>query len=170
MKSLAFLLALAFSITQLRAQAPSAPAAPATPATASFPIWRCQLPGGTYDVALRSIMAVSQHEYLLEGGARITEVNVDTAGTLLARFYFIEPAVPNVPVGTEAVQKAQQLLTEAADRTGQDAWKKVVKSYPTTTHARTVEYRLVSKDQLQQLFASADTAFRTGKGAVFSAE
>jgi len=169
MNRLILLLALLLPVAPLHAQDPAA-SAPNPPPPASFPIWRCQLPGGVYQVAVRSIIAVSQHEYLVDGVARVTEVNVDTAGTLLARFYFLEPATPNVPVGTEAVKKAQELLTEAADRTGQDVWKKVAKSYPTTTHARTVEYRLVKKDQLQKLFESAEIAFRTGKNTVFTAE
>jgi hypothetical protein len=97
-------------------------------------------------------------------------VNVDTAGSVLARFYYLEPNTPNSPVGigNDVVQKGRELLTEAAERSGQDAWKKVIKSYPATTHARTVEYRLVTKEQLQSLFTSVETAWRTGKGADFS--
>ncbi len=163
------LLVVALSIAPLGAQTP-ATSSTATNTPLPAPFWRCQLPGGTYEVRLGAIQAVSRHEYVVDGAARVTEVNVDSSGTLLARFYFLEPATPNVPIGTEAVKKAQELVTEAADRTGQDVWKKVVKSHPTTTHARTVEYRLTSKEQLQSLFQSLQTAFQTGKGAAFSAE
>ena len=137
-----------------------------------LPFWRCKLPGGAYEVALRSIVAVSSHEYLVDGAARVTEVNVDTQGSLLVRFYFLEPHIPNNPLpgSVEAARKALELATEATDRTGVDAWKKVVKNYPATTHSRTVEYRLVAKDQLQALFESVSTAFRTGKGASFQVE
>ena len=46
------------------------------------------------------------------------------------------------------------------DRTGQgDVWKKVVKNYPATTHARTVEYRLTSREQLNKIFAGAEDIF-----------
>ena len=135
-----------------------------------LPLWRCTLPGGAYQVAIRSIVSISSHEYLVDGAARVTEVNIDTQGTALARFYYLEPVTPKSPVGIgdEITQKGRELLVEAAERTGQDAWKKVVKSYPTTTHARTVEYRLVTKDQLQALFTSVETSWRTGKGADFS--
>ncbi|RYD84476.1 MAG: hypothetical protein EOP84_05375 [Verrucomicrobiaceae bacterium] len=135
-----------------------------------LPLWRCRLPGGAYEVALRSIVAVSSHEYIVDAAARVTEVNIDTQGSVLARFYFLEPHFPNSPLagGAEAIKKARELATEAAERSGQDAWKKVIKTHPTTTHARTVEYRLVTKEQLQSLFDSVSTAFRTGKGADFS--
>jgi hypothetical protein len=135
-----------------------------------LPLWRCTLPGGAYQVALRSIVSISSHEYLVDGAARVTEVNIDTQGTALARFYYLEPVTPKSPVGIgdEITRKGQELLIEAADRSGQDAWKKVVKTYPATTHARTVEYRLASKDQLQALFTSVETSWRTGKGVDFS--
>jgi hypothetical protein len=61
------------------------------------------------------------------------------------------------------MERAQQLTTEVADKTGMDSWKKVVKNYPATTHARTVEYRLARKEQLQQILASAQESFRLGR-------
>lgn len=167
-----FLLSLALlAALHVHGQAPRATPAP-TGNNTSFPMWRCTLPGGSYSVALRSVVSVSTHEYLVDGVARVTEVNIDTTGSILARFYYIEPATPNSPVGigTATLDKAQQLLTEAADRTGQDAWKKVIKNYPTTTHARTVEYRLTEKDQVNKIFASAEEAFRLNKNTMFKME
>ncbi len=111
------------------------------------------------------MLSVSSHEYVVDGAARVTEVNVDTAGQLTVRFYSIEPATTAGPggIGAATLGKVQSLLTEAAERSGSDAWKKVVKSYPTTTHARTVEYRVANKDSLNKIFSSATTAFTTGK-------
>jgi len=160
---------------RLSAQAPAAPT-PTTPTTTgnnvSFPMWRCSLPGGNYSVALRSVVSVSTHEYLVDGVARVTEVNIDTTGSILARFYYIEPATPNAPlgIGTATLEKTQQLLNEATERTGQDAWKKVVKNYPTTTHARTVEYRLTNRDQINTIFSSAEEAFRLNKNTTLKVE
>jgi hypothetical protein len=130
------------------------------------PLWKCELPGGTYEVALRAIISVSSHEYIVDGAARVTEVNVDTAGSMAVRFYHMEPMTPTSPIGIgqSAIDKVQQLTKEIASRTGQEeVWQKVVKSYPATTHARTIEYRLETKDQLDKLFASAEKAFRLGQ-------
>ncbi len=164
MKSL--LLALAFLPITLYAQTPAAnPAAtpPTTNATnAALALFRAKLPGGTYEVAVRAIVAVTSHEYVVDGIARVTEVNIDTSGSLLARFYYIEPVQPTSPLGlgTATMEKAQELLKQAAEKTGQDVWKKVVKNYPTTTHARTVEYRVVDKEELNKIYEGAEESFR----------
>ena len=162
MKPLLLVLAL-LSLT-LFAQTPTEP--PTTNATAAkILLFRAKLPGGTYEVAVGAIVAVTSHEYLVDGVARVTEVNIDTTGSLLARFYFLEPAAPNAPggIGAATIDKAQELLKQAAEKTGQDAWKKVVKNYPTTTHARTVEYRMVEKADLNKLYEAAEEAFRLQK-------
>jgi hypothetical protein len=175
MKILPLLITL-LAAPALLAQQPAAnPAAgQATPSpTTAIPMWRATLPGGTYSVALRSIVSVSTHEYVVDGAARVTEVNIDTTGAALARFYFIEPNTISAPAGFGAatVEKAQKLLQEGAQRTGQeDAWRKVVKSYPTTTHTRTVEFRFGSKETLSKLFDSAESAFRLQRNTVFKGE
>ena len=64
-----------------------------------LPVWRCELPGGIYEVALRSIVSVSTHEYIVDGAARVTEANVDTTGSMTVRFYFLEPITPTSPLG-----------------------------------------------------------------------
>jgi len=130
-----------------------------------MPLWRCDLPGGTYEVAIHSIISVSTHEYIVDGVARVTEMNIDTPGNMAVRFYYLEPLVPSSPVGIgqSTIDKVQELAEEAAGRVSpgqQPPWEKVIKSYPTTTHAHTVEYRLDSLDQLNSLFQSADQAFR----------
>ena len=157
------LLALALLPLSLLAQTPTAP--PTTNASAAnVVLFRAKLPGGTYEVAVRSIVAVTSHEYVVDGVARVTEVNVDTTGSLLARFYFIEPVTPNSGgIGAATIDKAQELLRQAAEKTGQDVWKKVVKNYPTTTHARTVEYRVVEKGDLNKIYEAAEEAFRLQK-------
>jgi hypothetical protein len=157
-----FVLLALFAPAILQAQTP-AKAAPAPAANAATqPIFRATLPGGTYEVATRAMIAVSSHEYIVDAVARVTEVNIDTTGSMLVRFYFLEPNAPNAPlgIGTAALEKAQALLTDAGEKSGQEAWKKVVKNYPTTTHARTVEFRVASKDDLTKIFTAADEAFR----------
>lgn len=157
---------LALTAPLLHAQTPSPSA---TPPPTNILMWRCNLPGGSYSVALRSIVSVSSHEYIVDGTARVTEVNIDTTGAALVRFYFLEANTPTSPIaaGALTLEKAQQLLQEGADRTGQDVWKKVVKSYPTTTHSRTIEYRVEDKGTLSKLYESAESALRLNKNTVF---
>jgi hypothetical protein len=147
------------------AQTPS----PATPqpggSQSAMPLFRAQLPGGVYEVSTRNIVSVSTHEYLVDGAVRVIEMNIDTVGSILARFYFLEPNTPKPPggIGAPAIEKAQELLTQAADKTGQDAWKKVIKNYPATTHSRTVEYRLQTREDLNKIFEAAEESFRLQK-------
>ena len=155
------LLALFLAPISLLAQASTTP--PTTNATgAVLPLFRAKLPGGTYEVAVRAMVAVTSHEYIVDGVARVTEVNVDTTGSLLARFYYLEPVAPNSPLGlgNATLEKAQELAKQLADKTGQDVWKKVVKNYPLTTHARTVEYRVESKEELSKIYEAAEECFR----------
>ena len=161
-----FLLATAaFAQTRTATPTPTPAAAPPATMNATRSLWTCTLPGGTYQVLVSAMLSVSQHEYVVDGAARVTEVNIDTAGQFAVRFYYIEPAVTAGPggIGAATLGKVQGILTDAADRSGTDSWKKVVKSYPTTTHARTIEYRVSSKDSLTQIFTSAANSQATGK-------
>lgn len=164
------LIPLLLSAAVVLAQAPTTPptSQPTQPPAvqSNRPIWRVNLPGGTYELVVSAILGVSSHEYVVDGAARVTEVNVDTTGQFAVRFYAIEPVAATGPggIGGATVQKVQSLMTEAAERSGTDAWKKVVKSYPTTTHQRTIEYRVVGKDSLNKIFASASKCLRQNRG------
>lgn len=163
----------ALSVT-VRAQTPAPSAGPAqSPSSTSRPdaLWRCELPGGVYLVALRSIVSVSSHEFVVDGAARVTEVTVATASTVEARFYFLEPLTTNSPVSSTLEQLQQRVQDLSASHGPTDAvWQKVVKTYPTTTHAHTVEYRLANKADLQSLRQSVEQSWTTGKGANFKIE
>jgi hypothetical protein len=134
------------------------------------PIWRCQLPGGTYAVAVNTISSVSIHEYLVDGVARVTELTVATTSSVVARFYHLEPLTPKSPVGVgqTVIDKVQEKIEEATIRTGlEPAWKKVVKNYPVATHAHTVEYRLENKDDITKIHASLEAAWRNNRDGNF---
>jgi hypothetical protein len=136
-----------------------------TPWPSREPMWRCDLPGGTYEVGVRNIISVSIHDYVVDGVARVTEMNIETPGSTEVRFYYLEPVVGSSPlgIGQSTLERAKELATEVAGQANpgdQPPWEKVVKSYPTTTHAHTVEFRLNSQDDLQTLFKSAEQAFR----------
>jgi hypothetical protein len=161
---LTLLLAL-LVISELGAQTPTpTPPQPGVNPSAIL-LFRAQLPGGVYEAAVQHIVSVSTHEYLVDGAVRVVEMNIDTVGSILARFYYLEPNTPKPPggIGAPALEKAQDIFTQAVDKTGQDAWKKVIKNYPTTTHARTVEYRLQSREDLNKVFSAAEEAFRMQK-------
>ncbi len=149
---------------------PSATASPTATPNPRIQIWRCDLPGGTYEVAVRSIVSVSLHEYVVDGAARVNELNIDTDGNMAVRFYYLEPTAAKSPVGLgqSALDRASDLAKEVAGRAGvEQVWERVVKSYPTTTHAHTVEYRVESEEQLKQIFASAQRAFESGRSDAY---
>jgi hypothetical protein len=151
---------------------PNAAATPsATPAPTNIAMWKCTLPAGTYEVAVRAMVSVSQHEFIVAGTARVTEVNIDTMGNTVARFYYIEPLTPSSPIGLgqSTIGKIQDIVTEAGNRVtnGDPPWMKVVKDYPTSTHAHTVEYRLDNLDDLTAIFNSAESAFRLQKNTAY---
>ena len=132
--------------------------------------WRCELPGGVYVVSLPAVSSVSTHEYVVAATVRVTELTVGTNSAVVARFYYLEPLVPKSPIGfgQSLIDKAQEKLQDGATRTGmEEVWKKVVKDYPTTTHAHTVEYRLDSVDQLKKVEKSLEDAWRTNKETLF---
>lgn len=132
--------------------------------------WEANLSGGNYLVALRNISAVSRHEYVLDGTLIVNEVTVDTNGQALVRFYFITPVSTSGPgaAAADATERAIALLDGAARRAGTDVQDMVVKKFPLTTHAKNIEYRLLSEEQLNVLYQSVKTAWVTGKGRVFS--
>ena len=135
-------------------------------AGAQAAFWRCELPGGVFMVSIPTLTSVSTHEYVVDGAARVTELTVGTTGAVVGRFYYIEPMVPQTPggIGQTVLDKVQSKATQAANRAGvEEIWKKVVKNYPTTTHAHTVEYRLESVDQIKKLQTSLETAWRNNQ-------
>lgn len=161
------LIFLFFPVCFLRGQQP-------TPTPSDEPlslrgVWRAEMPGGIYVVALSSITSVSSHEYVVDNTARVTEVTIDTTGNVVARFYYIEPNIPHPPggVGQSTINFVQDKLLETTDRMDVDVWKKVIKNYPTTTHAHTVEYRVDSKKTLEELQKSIETAWLRARGATF---
>lgn len=133
--------------------------------------WEAEFPTGTYIVKLGAICSVSKHQYIVDGAAKVTEVSIGTAGSEQARFYYIEPNTPQTPngIGQSVINAAQDVAKEAVQRVpGSDqATQAVVKNYPTTTHAHTVEYRVLSVDVLEKLFTSVRNALLDNRGTTF---
>lgn len=136
--------------------------------------WQATLPGGHYMVALDRISSVSRHQYVLDGALLVDEVTVDALGQALARFYFIQP-ITDAAKGTSAgaaaarlVDRGSELIDKAAGTAGVDIHQMVVKKFPETTHSKTIEYRLLSVEELGALHNSVRSAWENGRGRKFT--
>lgn len=178
LKTRIFLLLATFAFSHLLMAQPAEPGGgnaepPATPEDKNEPIkqgfWQATLPGGTYVVSLDRITSVSRHSYLLDGALVVDEVTVDTLGQALARFYFIMPVgtATSSTAAATIIERGKGLLDAAGQRAGLQVDNMVIKKYPETTHARTIEYRLETAAQLTALFSSAKDAWQSGRGGQF---
>ncbi|MEM1158796.1 MAG: hypothetical protein AAGH72_11145 [Verrucomicrobiota bacterium] len=128
-----------------------------TESTVRSRIYMVTLPGGEYMVDLGRVTSVSLHKFYVDGAFAVHEVTVDTTGNTVARFYFVErnkDATAPRGIGQSLLDRAQNKVDEVKERAGLPDLldEAVVKSYPTTTHAHTVEYRISSKEQLEKLY------------------
>lgn len=134
---------------------------------ASF--WEADVPGGKYLVSLSRISSISMSKYYLKGLV-VHEVDVETMGVALARFYAIE--VAGESNGVSAVEnlsnRAKEIANQAGGKAGVDASTAVHKEYPLTTHAKTIEFRLADVDDLTALYASIEKAWKSGRGRKFT--
>lgn len=156
----ALLLATAALLTPAHAQQQQGDPPPRRSKNA-IALFSCTTPGGVYKVAVRAITAVSRHEYMVEG-TRVTEVNIDSTGQSQVRFYYLEILPTEAPHGVAQglLNQANEAVKTITNKTNtDDVWKKVVKSYPTSTHAHTIEYRLAEKGDLMRIFDAANDAF-----------
>ncbi len=131
--------------------------------------WQASMPGGSFLVALSKITSVSKHQYLLDGSLIVTEVTIDTLGDSLVRIYQITPAAENSNLATpvRVVERGKELLERVGQRTGSDFNNMVHKQYPTTTHSKTIEFRVADAGTLDALHNSVRRAWMTGKGRRF---
>lgn len=118
--------------------------------------WRCTTPGGTYVAPLDRISSVSTHEFLIQGGGRVWELAVSDGSSVVARYYYMEPvtSLAGVKEADEAYREAEKEADAAVRGAGAESpWRKVVKLFPQTTHAHTVEYRLPNREALDRIFS-----------------
>jgi hypothetical protein len=171
-----FLAAVALCLAgTVRAQN-SAPAAPSSPTEHELTrdgLWDGRFSGGNYMVRCNSIIALSKHEYISDGVARVVEVNLTLNSAQVVRFYFLEPYKPEtgsstVGAGTAALERAKGMFEQAAGRVSPElTTPKVVKNYPASTHSHTVEFVLKEEARLNAMFQSLERGFRTGQGRVW---
>ncbi len=115
---------------------------------------------------------MSRHQYQLDGAVIVDEVTVDTTGQALARFYFLKPVSSAVPGNTVAglANRGRDLVDKAARAKGVDVQDMVMKKYPDTSHAKSLEYRLLAEADLTALYNSVRNAWESGRGRQFSAK
>lgn len=127
--------------------------------------WRATVPGGTYTVALDTITAVSSHAYILDGAAVITEVNIDTTGNSLVRFYTITPiaAYENADI-KNLLEESVESLREVTSSLGEGKSLSLTHKTNQTTHAKTIEYQISSLEGLKRILNSAQSSFLNNQG------
>jgi hypothetical protein len=154
----------------LAQNAPAQPPAIGQPAPEDSPrrFWQAALPGGHYMVALDRITSISQQTYLLDGAVVVHEVDVDTEGQALARFYFLEPVKTPSTTANQILERGREIVEKESERSGTDVATMVVKKYPDTTHAKCLEYRLERAEDLDALYKSLREAWESGKGRKFT--
>ncbi|WAC20164.1 hypothetical protein OVA24_02070 [Luteolibacter sp. SL250] len=151
---------------------PPKPSAPVGEMSSVKGFWQVRLAGGEYAVSTERITSVSRHSYVLDGTLLVDEVTIDTTGQALARFYFLSPIGANNSVGGTAgavMERGKGILDAAGQRTGVETDNMVIKKYPDTTHAKTIEYRLTTQAELTNLFNSAKQAWQSGQGGQYTA-
>lgn len=167
------LTALAFaSIEPLSAQAPrgggnSGGASSSGEEAGIKGFWEIELQGGSFLARLDTISSVSKHQYVVDGAAKVFEVTVDTTGSQTARFYYIEAVGEGSPlaIGKNALDRLKSVTKGVTERTGTDeVWTQVVKHYPTTTHARTAEFRVEAVEILDKIYQHIHRVWAKEKG------
>jgi hypothetical protein len=128
--------------------------------------WQASLPGGHYMVAIDRIASISMHQYVLDANLLVDEVVVDTNGRGLARFYYVTSVAEasGSAAAGRVVAKGRELLDRAGQRAGTDVHELAQKNYPTTSHAGMIEYRILDRRDLEELYKSLKNAWETGKG------
>jgi len=156
----------------LLAQRPSpTPEEQESPTSGRRGFWEARLPGGNYLVKLSSIKAISTHQYLVDGVGQVSEVNISTDSSTLARFYVVDAYRPKTPsgIGQSAVNLLHEKGKAAADRVSGGATDDIViKNYPTTTHAHTIEYRVADASTLAALYSNLERAWTRNRGDVYT--
>lgn len=141
-------IALGQSRASQNQQTPSLQAAPRS--TGPNLIALC-LPGGKVAIDLKTISAVGLHSYTVDASSRVWELTVDNGGSSLLRIYSVSAISPNEPALDMAKVELESLAESVSKAVGVDVWAKVQKNYPTSTHAKTVEYRVKTVKELLQL-------------------
>ena len=165
--------ALLMSITQLSAQTAAGKSdSDEQQEVTRDGLWDGRLAGGNYLVRCSAILALSKHEYIADAAARVVEVNLTMSTSMVIRFYYLEPVRleggGTLGAGQQALDKALALAQKPAARVSPSIVEpKVVKNYPASTHAHTIEFVIKDERRLNSLYDSLNRSFRSGQGRIW---
>jgi hypothetical protein len=126
--------------------------------------WELETVGGRFVARIDHISSVSQHEYLIDGSVKVFECTVSVSGGLIGRFYYIEP-VSSTVTGSNTYDRLKEVANKVSNRAGAgDIEVVVTKNYPTTTHAKTSEYRFKNKDTIARIYDHAHRVVAEERG------
>lgn len=143
-----------------------------SPGNARF--WQMNCSGGELMVQIDRIGSISKSQYIIDGGVLVTEVTIDVlGGQSLTRIYHLAPVTQTAQGGAavvvgKVVDRSREVLDQASKQWGRPLHEMVQKSYPTTTHAHTVEFRVMELEDLDALYGSLRSAWTTGKGRILT--
>jgi hypothetical protein len=122
--------------------------------------------GGEWICDRRDVMSVSCHTYELAGSVRVWEVTVSERSSNSVRFYYTKPiAMDTAHTGSPSEEGSggkldtltgQSTSAPPGQSSGEDKANLKVpvrKSYPETTHAHTIEYRVKDHEELDSVYA-----------------
>jgi len=113
-------------------------------------IWRARIGSAVTSIPLSGIEHYGIQDYILDGVARVRELTVTTKSRSMVRIYHITPLGKG-----HVVNRLEELKKVAGGLSDQDD-DLPIKTYPTTTHEKMVEYRVSDVSDIGTLFKSLD--------------
>ncbi|MEM7013456.1 MAG: hypothetical protein AAF585_18445, partial [Verrucomicrobiota bacterium] len=108
--------------------------------------------GNKFIMPYSRIVSISSAEYLVDGGGKVIEFTIDTTGQVSARFYYLDTMLGDTNLNAPNIinNRLKDIQGRAENKTGVDT-RRVVKHYPDTTHAKTIEFNLYAKEHIDVL-------------------
>lgn len=132
--------------------------------------WKAVLPDGSFLVPHHAITSISKSSYVVDGAIRVTEMSVGTSGSVQGRFYYAELISTESPagIGQSTINFLEEKSREIKERIGRgEVGEEVVKNYPDTTHAHTVEFLVASPEILDRMLTSLEQSYLRRRNDTF---
>lgn len=114
-------------------------------------------------VKINTITSISRQRYLLNGSLNVWELVIDTTGNNAIRIYCIETPGGKAGMTADLASRVPGMsyVKEAGGLNGTEC---VTKTYPESTHAHSVEFRVQTPEALNKIQKSLMKALSTGRG------